>query len=78
MRAPERDESGDPSALVFAYTLLAVPGHSVPFGIRFLAAYIRTVSGRSVPPFALKVIHPGLCVHPYDRVMRAVLLSFLL
>jgi hypothetical protein len=56
---------------------LAVSRCSVAFTIRFLPAFITTVSGSAIPPLSLEMINAGSGVQPYDRVFGAILLGFM-
>lgn len=57
---------------------LSVSGSSVALQVRFRTAFKSAVLCRRVPALSFEVVNAGLRVHPYNGVIRAVLLCRLL
>jgi hypothetical protein len=61
-----------------ANSLLAVSGWPVAFSVRFFTAFVSAVFRSSIPALPLEVIDTRFRVHPYNRIVRAMLLCLLL
>src|ERR1035437_9668279 len=55
------------------FPLLPVAGGTVAFAICFRTAFATACFCISVPALPFKMIHAGLRVHPYNRILRAML-----